>query len=112
MPKGGLDFYCALKAYAGTERFKHAVERLQERFGSVSLPVMLRLIQSARQARPRVTIERRMLETMMISRARRKLAIQSELACWSVDIIFQSQVRGLPNFERMPFLPVLPFLCF
>ena len=43
---GGLDFYCVLKAYAGTEHFKHSVERLQERFGSVSLPVMLRLMQS------------------------------------------------------------------
>jgi alpha-amylase/alpha-mannosidase (GH57 family) len=42
---GGLDFYCALRAYAGTEHFKHAVERLQERFRSASLPAMLRLMQ-------------------------------------------------------------------
>ena len=43
---GGLDFYCTLRAYAGTEHFKHAVERLQERFGSASLPAMLRPMQS------------------------------------------------------------------
>ena len=42
---GGLDFYCAIRAYAGTEHFKHAVEKLQERLGSASLPVMMRLMQ-------------------------------------------------------------------
>jgi hypothetical protein len=43
---GGLDFYCVIRAYAGTEHFKHAVEKLQERLGFAPLPVMLRLMQS------------------------------------------------------------------
>jgi hypothetical protein len=43
---GGLDFYCALGPYAGAEHFARAVNRLHERFGSASLPAMLRLMQS------------------------------------------------------------------
>jgi hypothetical protein len=43
---GGLDFYCALREYRDSGHFKQGVERLHECFGSVSLPVMLRLMQS------------------------------------------------------------------
>ncbi|HVB83059.1 MAG TPA: DUF3536 domain-containing protein [Candidatus Binataceae bacterium] len=43
---GGLDFYCALGAYAGAKNFARAAKGLHERFVNASLPVMLRLMQS------------------------------------------------------------------
>lgn len=42
---GGLEFYCVLREYAAAEHFKRAVERLHECFGSVSLPMLLRLME-------------------------------------------------------------------
>lgn len=43
---GGLDFYCALRTYTSIDYFKQAAQKLQERLGSVSLPAILRLMQS------------------------------------------------------------------
>jgi alpha-amylase/alpha-mannosidase (GH57 family) len=43
---GGMDFYCVLKAYPGSQRFKRAIDAIWKRFPVASLPTMLRLVQA------------------------------------------------------------------
>lgn len=42
---GGLDFYAALRPFAGVNRFKGAADRLSQSFRTASLPALLRLVQ-------------------------------------------------------------------